>query len=859
MTRTIADLYRRAARRLAAPATPAARKPRRLSIETLEDRVTPVVGAFGIPNEVPVGGAYDAIGQYGVGESNNWETSGGGTGTLLSDFRHVISAQHVVGKNLDPNTGATTAFRLLDAQGQPTIIATPAKAHANEPGGQDVSILTLAELAPLTLKPFAIATGTNELNQLTTHVGYGRTGTGTTGKLLSANAVGAAKPSKTDVQELQRVRIVGTPTGGAYTLWVPGAPQVKVTLPYNATAGQVEAAIQFLPGMPDVRVAKVANSPINPYSGSFEVVFVTVDTAKYPDFNVPTLNVTSNLVGGAAVMDAVIDGGIPNRKRIGFNTVGKVTATRFQYDFDNGTAAADLFNDGLGLGAAESITASGDSGSPVFINGKVAGVHTSAQGNGLDGIPTNDDFGSSGSAVRLSAYKNFIDSVLDADYDLVLNMNNQPWGNDGIADDIRVNAAGGKVRILIDGVVRYEDDLGRVKSVRVQGSGDDEVISVEDLGVPVPVTVNAGGGGDTVRVVGVAAGTPFLADGGEGNDLIAVGAGFLDLAGHIKGDVSVYGGTGDDRLEFRDQNATDAGAKYTLEGPLFARTGMAAPVYYAGFDSVRVFTGQEAADVRVLSSPAPELRVTGGPGDDSFTVGGGDLDQVAPKVVIDGGAGQDTVTLKDEAEFKNATYELSGAKVSRGNFAATLSNVEALTLNASAADNTFLVRGTPALTTINAGLGGDLFHLAPDDRDLTALARGLILNGQGGGDLLVADDRSYAGSAPYTLTGGTLTRGGFPGVQFSGLETVRLLLSDAKNTVDIQGSKAGTEVRVEGNGGDDTFRITDTPHAKISIDGGSGFDRVVWSPRLLPPGARGSGYQYLDLHGIELIEFPFVG
>lgn len=85
---------------------------------------------------------------------------------------------------------------------------------------------------------------------------------------------------------------------------------------------------------------------------------------------------------GAMGADPELDAGL-NVKRAGMNRYESVrdeAGTEFlAYDFDNGTAVQNaldqigFFSD-LGLGAEEAMHAPGDSGSPVFIAGKIAGV-----------------------------------------------------------------------------------------------------------------------------------------------------------------------------------------------------------------------------------------------------------------------------------------------------------------------------------------------------------------------------------------------------------------------------------------------------------------------------------------------------
>ncbi|WP_052307430.1 trypsin-like serine protease [Coleofasciculus chthonoplastes] len=96
------------------------------------------------------------------------------------------------------------------------------------------------------------------------------------------------------------------------------------------------------------------------------------------------------------------------------------------YDFDNGLAANDAFGywfgddyADLGLGLNEVSAASGDSGSPTFIDGAIAGVTSfMLRVYYLDGISSdiddalNSSFGEFSFDTRASSYTNWIDDIL---------------------------------------------------------------------------------------------------------------------------------------------------------------------------------------------------------------------------------------------------------------------------------------------------------------------------------------------------------------------------------------------------------------------------------------------------------------
>jgi len=95
--------------------------------------------------------------------------------------------------------------------------------------------------------------------------------------------------------EEQTVAISGTPTGGYYVLhWVnaAGQTQTTVTLAYNATASDVQTALQALAGLEGVTVTSTGTSP----NLTFTIVFTGVT-------NPAQLTSTSALTGGTPAIN----------------------------------------------------------------------------------------------------------------------------------------------------------------------------------------------------------------------------------------------------------------------------------------------------------------------------------------------------------------------------------------------------------------------------------------------------------------------------------------------------------------------------------------------------------------------------
>lgn len=104
-----------------------------------------------------------------------------------------------------------------------------------------------------------------------------------------------------------------------------------------------------------------------------------------------------------------------------------LAGTQLIADFDNGTATNDalgklIFQNGLGLGLDEGLIAQGDSGGPAFLGGKIAGVASYTASLSKNGIHpdidtrVNSSFGELAAWQRVSAYQQWIDQSLRANY-----------------------------------------------------------------------------------------------------------------------------------------------------------------------------------------------------------------------------------------------------------------------------------------------------------------------------------------------------------------------------------------------------------------------------------------------------------
>ncbi len=171
------------------------RKSRVLDLEKLQERWTPVVGAFSVP--VPM----DNANETGVVRLSINRTDGNFlcTGTLLSTGQHVLTAAHC----LTNSNGQLTAMSVdvnFDVKASPTASLNSQSYPVGTDGitihpswngdgdgnyGHDLAILKLSELAPLYAKRYELYRNTDEVGKTFDIVGYGRRGTGSDGDNLA--------------------------------------------------------------------------------------------------------------------------------------------------------------------------------------------------------------------------------------------------------------------------------------------------------------------------------------------------------------------------------------------------------------------------------------------------------------------------------------------------------------------------------------------------------------------------------------------------------------------------------------------------------------------------------------------------
>ncbi|MGK7922809.1 MAG: trypsin-like serine protease [Trichodesmium sp.] len=204
--------------------------------------------------------------------------------------------------------------------------------------------------------------------------------------------------------------------------------------------------------------------------------------------------------------------------------------TQLAFDFDSGKPENDVFGQEYGLEQLgvnlEVNSTAGDSGGPVFIDGKIAGITSygfspRTKGIDVDNISGNSNFGEYSVDTRISAYAGYIDEIINRSA-LKHRKLKGTRGNDtlkGTGGNDTLNGYSGKDKLL----------GAAGKDILIGGRGNDIL-----LGGRGKDRLKGGRGNDRLN-------------GGSGNDQLTGGSGNDNLNGNAGND-KLTGGSGNDRL-----------------------------------------------------------------------------------------------------------------------------------------------------------------------------------------------------------------------------------------------------------------------------------------------------------------------
>jgi hypothetical protein len=466
----------------------------------------------------------------------------------------------------------------------------------------------------------------------------------------------------------------------------------------------------------------------------------------------------------------------------------------FGYDFDNPDT------DPTAVGPDESNGAHGDSGGPLFIGDRIAGI-SSIGDIGED----NFRFGTYSIPTRVSKYVHWIDERTGIhNPDVVLDMNTvqvygQRLGNNGYPDIVEARLNGERMELVVNGFVVFADDLSRVRSLKIIGSNDNDSITVDGrLGLPLE-PIEGRGGYNTLVI----------------NDRAGVAPSYQVSSSSVQ--------TSD----------------WTI--------GL------SGIQDLTLYTNHKTHTVDVVSLPTGTTTIQGGNGSETFNVGSqsGSLDQLGSRgqLSIIGGAGVDSLVIREGSLANYFTsrpyFTITDSKVTRSRtdfywdgwsysvFPYTLSTnysgIEALTIDGAGVGNQFTVQSTQAdmPVKLNGGNNGsDVFAIGDSMHSLRLMGNLTLAGGLGQDTLTVTDTAPtnfgyyYEGTPTYTLTSSQVKRSQIVkpwsfspadleelDINYSGIDDLTLRGSNKASQFNVESMGAFTEVTIYGGQGRDTFNV----------------------------------------------------
>jgi hypothetical protein len=250
--------------------------------------------------------------------------------------------------------------------------------------------------------------------------------------------------------------------------------------------------------------------------------------------------------------------------------------------------------------------------------------------------------------------------------------------------------------------------------------------------------------------------------------------------------------------------------------------------------------GNDVITINGLPSGTP-VTINAGSGNDTVSVGGGDFDtNVSSNITYNGGSGTNRLVINDVSDgLGSDSHTLNPGSYTKsvGDVITFDTAVTEIILNASGQADAIAVTGIRSGNgaTINGGDGNDTITLA-DDYD-SNFDGNLLVQAQGGTDLVIIDDTGDSINDTYQISGNSFSKPGFntSTVTFgSTTEQLRVLGSSWANTWSVPQVSSWLSLDLRGGTANDTFRISDSTNnfdsnilANVTVRGGTGSNSLI--------------------------------
>lgn len=199
---------------------------------------------------------YASAGKITFGNNTDWAS-----GVLVSG-EWMLTAAHVVRSNAINNTPGNVLFTVGgNSYSADQIVLNPGYVSATPENGNDIALVHLSSVVT-NVTPVALYTGSSELGEIGTYVGFGRTGNGTTGLDGSYTSVLRGGTQAIDLTGNQvssswssnlLVSDFDSPTNPGYSSWGSSTPTPLEYLPADKDSGSPlyidDGGITYLAGI----------------------------------------------------------------------------------------------------------------------------------------------------------------------------------------------------------------------------------------------------------------------------------------------------------------------------------------------------------------------------------------------------------------------------------------------------------------------------------------------------------------------------------------------------------------------------------------------------------------------------------
>ena len=277
---------------------------------------------------------------------------------------------------------------------------------------------------------------------------------------------------------------------------------------------------------------------------------------------------------------------------------------------------------------------------------------------------------------------------------------------------------------------------------------------------------------------------------------------------------------------------SNAGDTVDITSTAVTFDGSTSPYSASSIAGIDVFEGNGANTITTESTNAGlPINLFGGPNVDNFNFGSaGVVSGIVSSVAIDGGTGNNTLTINDNADTTARTISIDGTQIGAAsgdnlfNSGGSISsaNIENLVLNGGSGGNQINVVSTNSGESVSifSGTGANTIFVGSNGSgpgNLQNILGPVSITGQGVATAAIVDDSSSTTGNTLTLSNTSLSSaannlfGAGGSLAYSGLASLTANDGSGGNQIQVLATAAGATTTINTGAGDDNIVIDSTP------------------------------------------------